>query len=273
MKCSEAGCESEAKKRGLCEAHYSLFYRLGTLEEHATKAGRGPYAREKTCSGVAECGKKHCAQGFCSPCYQAKKVKGEIFNKPPVNAGNICSVEGCEKEARTKGLCVAHYEKFLKYGDPLAYAPKRTGNACSTEGCDGVSIARGLCKKCYRAWRAHGDPTKRSEQFLKYHQDLVDDQGYVSAYAPGHPNANKANRLPKHRLIMSDFLGRPLRANENVHHINGVKTDNRIENLELWVTTQPKGQRPQDLVAHAKKILKIYAGEEAKLKRLQYRNK
>ena len=151
MKCSEAGCESEAKKRGLCEAHYSLFYRLGTLEEHATKAGRGPYAREKTCSGVAECGKKHCAQGFCSPCYQAKKVKGEIFNKPPVNAGNICSVEGCEKEARTKGLCVAHYEKFLKYGDPLAYAPKRTGNACSTEGCDGVSIARGLCKKCYRA--------------------------------------------------------------------------------------------------------------------------
>lgn len=270
MKCSEAGCESEAKKRGLCEAHYSLFYRLGTLEEHATKAGRGPYAREKTCSGVAECGKKHCAQGFCSPCYQRKRGAGELATLPPKNDGQ-CSIEGCFKEARTKGYCVAHYTKLIRFGDPLAYAPKRTGQPCKTDGCDGLSVARGWCRKCYSAWRAHGDPTKRSEQFLKYHQDLVDDQGYVSAYAPGHPNANKANRLPKHRLIMSDFLGRPLRANENVHHINGVKTDNRIENLELWVTSQPKGQRPQDLVTHAKKILKAYAGEVEKLRRLQYR--
>ncbi len=271
MKCSVDGCESEGVKRGLCVAHYSLFYRLGTLEEHARVPGRGAYDRDKKCSGVRECGKKHCAQGFCSPCYQAKKVRGEIFNKPPVNVGHVCSVADCGKEARTKGFCIAHYEKFLKYGDPLAYAPKRTGVPCNTDGCSGVAIARGMCSNCYRAWRAHGDPTKRSEQFLKYHQDLIDDQGYVSAYAPGHANANKANRLPKHRLVMSEFLGRALRKNENVHHINGVKTDNRIENLELWVTSQPKGQRPQDLVAHAKKILKAYAGEVEKLRRLKYR--
>lgn len=271
MKCSEAGCESEAKKRGLCEAHYSLFYRLGTLEEHATKAGRGPYAREKTCSGVAECGKKHCAQGFCSPCYQAKKVKGEIFNKPPVNAGNICSVEGCEKEARTKGLCVAHYEKFLKYGDPLAYAPRRTGVPCAIEGCKNSAIARGWCRMHYGRWTQTGDPL--GTKIKNWKKDKVDEQGYIQVFAPDHPNARKSNRVPKHRMVMSEFLGRALRKNENVHHINGVKTDNRIENLELWVTTQPKGQRPQDLVAHAKKILKIYAGEEAKLKKLQYRHK
>ena len=185
----------------------------------------------------------------------------------------MCSVEGCGKDARTKGFCIAHYEKFLKYGDPLAYAPKRTGVPCSVDGCNDPSLARGFCKRHYATWHRNGDPTKQSEQHLRRHQDLVDDNGYVTVYAPSHPNATKINRVPKHRVVMSEFLGRALRKNENVHHINGVKTDNELENLELWVTSQPKGQRPQDLVTYAKKILKAYAGEVEKLRKLQYRHK
>lgn len=58
-------------------------------------------------------------------------------------------------------------------------------------------------------------------------------EGYIKTYAPDHPNADTKGYYPEHRIVMEKKLGRYLKKSEHVHHINGLKDDNRIENLEL----------------------------------------
>lgn len=75
------------------------------------------------------------------------------------------------------------------------------------------------------------------------------------------PDGSKVFWALEHRLVMEDKLGRKLRKGENVHHLNGDRLDNAPDNLELWVTRQPRGQRIEDLVNWANEILDLYANE------------
>lgn len=56
-------------------------------------------------------------------------------------------------------------------------------------------------------------------------------QGYIHVYLPESPMAGRRGYVPEHRLVASEVLGRPLSRKEHVHHINGIKDDNRPENL------------------------------------------
>jgi hypothetical protein len=134
---------------------------------------------------------------------------GDYKTKRPWK-GSLCSFPKCGKKNNSLGLCVGHA------------AQRRKGHELTP----------------LRQWRGRaGSPYQ-------------DAKGYVLVCRPGHPNAmTRDGYVYEHRLVMSETLGRPLRTGENVHHINGVKDDNRPENLELWLVPQPAGQRVADLVS------------------------
>jgi DNA-directed RNA polymerase subunit RPC12/RpoP len=80
-------------------------------------------------------------------------------------------------------------------------------------------------------------------------------RGYISVLMPNHPNSDAGGYILEHRLVMSQHIGRPLTSKETVHHKNGIKNDNRIENLELYPGPHGSGILPKDRIDEAIRIL------------------
>lgn len=173
-----------------------------------------------------------------------------------------CVVEGCNAHRFARQMCTLHYGRWRKYGDPQREPAPREQAVCTIDGCEREAVSRKMCSSHYAKWRKHGDPNFQSTpQTRRKDGRKRDPQGYVRLYMPEHPNARKGGHIAEHTVVMAEFLGRPLLPTENVHHRNGVRDDNRIENLELWSKCQPSGKRVSDLVAFAKQIIERY-GED-----------
>jgi hypothetical protein len=132
-------------------------------------------------------------------------------------------------------------------------------------GCNKEIHARGVCKSCYRKLHYLEHEKKRrypngisKEREVPIGTLSKDSNGYVIIKVNKGEGDGNRDWKKYHRYLMEKYLGRKLESFENVHHKNGNKEDNNLDNLELWISKQPKGQRPQDLIEYAKWILKIY---------------
>ena len=168
-----------------------------------------------------------------------------------------CTVAACDRTASNKGLCGMHAQRMKRRGT-TDEPPRRVRGLCSLDGCARPHVAHGFCGPHYRRYVATGDPGPvEIKRYNKSATRRVDQHGYAHIKLVGHPRAAKG-WVREHIVVMEGVLGRDLLPGEEVHHVNGVRDDNRPENLELWVVRQPKGQRPADLVEWAKEILRLY---------------
>ena len=181
--------------------------------------------KAKTCQ---KCGatyyNKHKTSRFCSPECQHK---AQIIPRTP------CPVCGKMTESAGRKYCSVECQHKAAAVPRLK---KRQCEQCGKEFQPYEAVLRFCSRRCASTWSGL--------QRRKAHTNVY---GYRMLYRPGHPMASRQGYIMEHRLVMSEAIGRMLTGSEVVHHVNGNKADNRLENLVVMSNAQhsrlPKGER------------------------------
>lgn len=157
--------------------------------------------------------------------------------RPPVTCGDECRSTRSKQKARDRyAEALAAQRRRRSRGSPYLAV------SCDVQGCARLAYAKNMCDLHYNRLRTTGEVGPPGPKKRPIGSTWTDPRtGYVYVKPRG------GRRRLQHRLVLEQVLGRPLERWENVHHVNGVRADNRPENLELWVKPQPAGQRADQL--------------------------
>lgn len=177
----------------------------------------------------------------------AKRERKKLLSPDQIR---LCSVQSCDREPKCKGMCELHYRRS-RSGLPLDSPIMRPRNILGVEKCtipECVDLVYNtktmLCAMHFGRFRdwGHTGPKGQIRGKKGKGKGWLNADGYRFITTPG----NKRGRA-EHRVVMEKVLGRRLESWESVHHKNGIRDDNRPENLELWVVPQKPGRRAVDL--------------------------
>lgn len=177
---------------------------------------------------------------FCSKkCYYD-------FIKPNQNCAVCFKIRSINEMKKSKDFCHKCHYKHKKESIPNYSSDIRRKSFLYSRKRRGIPIDKPITKR-------------------KNGEGYISKTGYMIYFKPDHPNSSKCGKIMGHTLIMSEHLGRPLKKGETVHHKNGIRHDNRIENLELWHSNHGRGQRVEDKIKYCKEFLEEYGYQIIKL--------
>ncbi len=212
---------------------------------------------------VPDCQQDRSTRGYCEMHYRRVLHTGDPGPPGPLRVRGTCRAEDCDEPADAKGLCHGHYQRVQRGSRLPVTAPLRKGRKmCKVEGCERDVHGRGYCSAHYKRVLKHGDPQAHIP-IKEIHGRGWITHGYRNVPVPPELRylTGGATKIAEHRLVMAKHLGRRLSSDEHVHHINGRRTDNRLENLELWSTSHPSGRRIEDLLEFCMAMLDRYGKE------------